>query len=84
MGAKVKKYKKENNPKKNISKFCHKSYLTHMLVVFNLAQLSAILISFRDLGLILAYFLKFLTFNILFIVLTISKKLILLFKNKCI
>ena len=53
-----------------------------MLIVFNLAQLSAIRTSFSDAEFLLAYFLKSLSLNILFIVLTMSKKPIFLAKNK--
>jgi hypothetical protein len=53
-----------------------------MLIVFNLAQLSVILMSFNEPGFLLAYFLKSLPLKILFIVLTISKNPIFSFKNK--
>ena len=53
-----------------------------MFIVFILAQLSIILISFTDFGFLLAYLLKSLSLKILFIVLTISKKPIFLAKNK--
>ena len=53
-----------------------------MLIVFNLAQLSVIFISFNDAGFLLAYFLKSLSLKILFIVFTMSKKPIFLAKNK--
>ena len=53
-----------------------------MLIVFNLAQLSAIFISFIDVGFLLAYLLKSLSFKILFIILTISKNPIFPFKNE--
>ena len=53
-----------------------------MFIVFNLAQLSIILMSLTELGFLLAYFLKSLSLKILFIVLTISKKAIFLCKNK--
>ena len=53
-----------------------------MFIVFNLAQLSAICISFIVLGFLLAYLLKSLTLKILFIVLTICKNSIFPFKNK--
>ena len=53
-----------------------------MLIVFNLAQLSVIFISFNEDGFLLAYFLKSLSLKILFIVLTMSKKPIFLAKNK--
>ena len=53
-----------------------------MLIVFNLAQLSIIFISFNDDGFLLAYFLKSLSLKILFIVSTMSKKPIFLAKNK--
>ncbi len=53
-----------------------------MLIVFNLAQLSAIFITFIELGFLLAYFLKSLPLKILFITLTMSKNPIFPFKNK--
>ena len=53
-----------------------------MLIVFNLAQLSVIFISFNDSVLLLAYFLKSLSLKILFMILTMSKKPIFLAKNK--
>ena len=36
----------------------HKSYITHMFIIFNLAQLSIILMPFTELAFLLAYFLK--------------------------
>ena len=53
-----------------------------MVTVFNLAQLSAIFMSFIDFGFLLAFFLKSLSLKILFILLTISKNPILPFKNR--
>ena len=53
-----------------------------MFAIFNLAQLSAIFISFIEPGFLLAYFLKSFTFKILFIIFTISKNPIFPFKNK--
>ena len=53
-----------------------------MLVVFNLAQLSAIFITFIELGFLLAYFLKSFPFKILLSTLTISKNSIFPCKNK--
>ena len=50
--------------------------------VFNLAQLSIILIPFTEFGFLLAYLLKSLSLKILFNFLTISKKPIFPFKNK--
>ena len=52
-----------------------------MSIVFNLAQLSVIFISFIDAGFLVAYFLKSLSLKILFIVLTMSKKPIFLAKK---
>ena len=53
-----------------------------MFIVFNLAQLSIILMLFTEFAFLLAYFLKSLPFKILFIILTISKNSIFPFKNK--
>ena len=53
-----------------------------MFVVFNLAQLSIVFISFTDFGFLLAYLLKSLSLKILFMIATISKKLIFPFKNR--
>ena len=53
-----------------------------MLMVFNLAQLSAIRTSFSDAEFLLAYFLKSLSLKILFKFFTISKNPIFLAKNK--
>ena len=63
-------------------KFSIKYHHTHIVIVFNLAQLSVICISFTDFGFLLAYFLKSLSLKILFIVLTMFKKPIFLAKNK--
>ena len=53
-----------------------------MFIVFNLAQLSIILMLFTEFAFLLAYFLKSWAFKILFIILTISKNSIFPFKNK--
>ena len=70
------------NTKNIFLKFSIKYYLTHIASVFNLAQLSVICMSFIDSGFLLAYLLKSLSLKILFMVLTIVKKLIFLAKNK--
>ena len=53
-----------------------------MSIVFNLAQLSIILMLFTEFAFLLAYYLKSCPFKTLFIILTISKNSIFPFKNK--
>ena len=78
----VKNKTEKNVIKKNFIKFFILPYLTQIELVFNLAQLSAVFMSFIVAGILLAYFLKSLSLKILFIVLTISRKPILLLKNR--